>query len=156
MSSDESPFVLKYTDSTYNKVIYENNNLEENIFAYLKEQPEFNEPEFIEILEKTQNHPLVELAKYRLNKKIPSNLSFDEKRKIFISTPEWIGTIRQNNNPLKEDELTAENIQSEIDHAGVQAGFELQKQFENNKMYYAFAEGYCELIIDKGNVKYLN
>ena len=156
LSSDESPCVLKYIDSIYKKVLYENNNLGSNIVAYLKEQPEFNEPKFIEILRKKENFPLVELAKYRLNKKMPSNLSFEQRKKIFVSTPEWRGTIRQNNNPLKEDELTAENIQSEIDHAGVQAGLELQKQFENNKMYYAFTEGYCELIIDKGNVKYSN
>ena len=71
-----------------------------------------------------------------------------------ISSPEWNGRIRQKNPHLDGDGITEENIQVEIDHAGLLAGIELQQRFENLKMHKAFNEGYCELVLDTGNVRY--
>ena len=50
--------------------------------------------------------------------------------------------------------ITEENIQAEIDLAGILAGMELEQVFDNEKMIKSFNEGYCELVLDKGDVKY--
>lgn len=162
--ADESPFVLKYLDSVYKSVVDAN---KQNIKVrqdYCYSQPEMNEPEFLQIindgLEKQKQNPKErfiftwELCKYRLNKKIPASLPFEVRKRLFIETPEWNGRIRKNNPHLSEDELTVDNIQQEIDHAGIQAGMELEMQFDAMKMQKAINDGYCELVLDKGNIKY--
>lgn len=162
--ADESPFVLKYLDSVYKSVVDAN---KQNIKArqdYCYSQPEMSDPDFLQIinegLEKQKQNPKErfiftwELCKYRLNKKIPASLPFDVRKRLFIETPEWNGKIRNNNPHLSEDELTDDNIQQEIDHAGIQAGMELEMQFDAMKMQKAFNDGYCELVLDKGNIKY--
>ena len=164
LQSDESPFVMKYTDSYYKQILDANNMMLEEMNRYWLSQPELQEPEFIKQMMKAKAEeeknpqqrviPLWELAQYRLRKKIPTSLPFEERKRLFVSTPEWSGRIRQQNPHIGMDEITEANIQSEIDHAGILAGMELQQRFENMKMYKAFNEGYCELVLDKGNVKY--
>lgn len=165
LHSDESPFVLKYTDSYYRQILDTNKTMLEEMNSYWLSQPELQEPEFIhQMMQAKQKEdrdpsqrliPLWELAKYRLRKKIPASLPFEERKKLFISTPEWNGQIRQKNSHLNADEITEANIQSEIDYAGVLAGMELQERFERMKMYKAFNEGYCDLILDTGDVRYI-
>lgn len=164
LQSDESPFVMKYTDSYYKQILDANNTMLEEMNRYWLSQPELQEPEFIQQMiqakakeEKNPQQrvvPIWELAQHRLRKKIPTSLPFEERKRLFVSTPEWSGKIRQQNPHLNVDEITEANIQSEIDRAGILAGMELQQRFENMKMYKAFNEGYCELVLDKGNVKY--
>ena len=98
--------------------------------------------------------PFWELAQYRLRKKIPTSLPFEERKKLLISSREWNGRIRQQNPHLDADGITEANIQAEIDHAGLLAGVELQQRFENLKIHKAFNEGYCELVLDTGDVRY--
>ena len=64
-------------------------------------------------------------------------------------------SIHQRNLHKTESELTEENIQSEIDFAGIRAGMALDGQFDKEKDQKAFVEGFCELVIDKGNVHYI-
>lgn len=64
-------------------------------------------------------------------------------------------TIRMLNKHLSEDELNESNIQAEIDNAGILAGMEMEQQFEYLKIQKAFNEGFCELVLDKGNVRYI-
>lgn len=164
MTSDDSPFILKYVDSTYKEVIETNRICNENRKKYLFAQPELYEPEFNEIIKKglqrEKENPrerfiiFWELAKYRLNKKIPQSLPFEERKKLFISSEEWNGHIRNINKHLTENELTEENIQSEIDHAAIDFGIEIEQQFERPRMQKAFYEGLCELVLDKGDIKY--
>lgn len=164
LESDDSPFIMKYTDSYYKQILEANNTMLEEMNRYLLSQPELQEPEFIHQLlqakEKEEQDPCKrvvyfwELAQYRLRKRIPASLPFEERKRLFIATPEWRGRIRQQNSHLSAEELTETNIQSEIDHAGIYAGMELQLRFENMKMQKAFSEGYCELVLDKGNVQY--
>ena len=164
MSSDESPFILKYTDQSYKSVLHENKVLHNKIIDYFNNQPEMKEEEFIRRLnnsiekEKVDKSwrmiPLWELCQYRINKKIPSSLPFIDRKNLFIKSSEWNGYIRQNNNPKSEDEITEENIQKEIDHAGIYAGMELQNYFESQKMNKAFNNGFCEIILDNGEIKY--
>lgn len=42
-----------------------------------------------------------------------------------------------------------------MDSAAIHAGMELYHQFESTRLHKAFNDGYCELIIDKGDIKYI-
>lgn len=81
-------------------------------------------------------------------------MPFEERKRLFIGSNEWNGIVRKQNNHLLENQLTEDNLQSEIDHAGILAGVEMEQQFEAIKKQKAFNEGYCELVLDKGDVKY--
>jgi len=163
--SDESPYILKYVDSTYKAVIEANKKSIEERRKYILSQPELNEYEFNKIVEeglqKEKENPserfmfIWELCKYRLNKRIPSNLPFETRKQLFISSNEWNGRIRKINKHLSAEELTPENIQAEMDSAAIHAGMELDHQFESTRLHKAFNDGYCELIIDKGDIKYI-
>lgn len=136
----------------------------EEIKKYLLSQPELRESEFILQMKQAEEReakdphqrviPLCELSQYRLRKKISATLSFEERKKLLISSLEWHGRIRQQNHHLDANGITEANIQAEIDHAGLLAGIELQQHFENIRMHKAFNEGYCELMLDTGNVRY--
>ena len=165
LESKDSPFILKYTDSYYRQVLDANKTMAEQMQEYWSVQPELQEEAFVHQFLQAEDaakknpqrryfNPIQELCKYRLNKRVPASLPFEERKRLFLSSPEWSGRIRKQNNHLKEDELTEANIQSEIDLAGVFAGMELQQRFESVKMNKAFNEGYCELVLDKGNVRY--
>ena len=133
---------------------------------YLLSQPELQDPSFVKIIddglarEKENPHERFilswELFKYRINKNIPASLPFDERKKRFVNSREWNGIIRMNNHHLSEEQLTPQNIQAEIDNAGILAGMEIEKQFMAVKMQKALYEGNCELVLDKGNIKYKN
>lgn len=164
LQSDDSPFILKYTDSYYKQVLEANKTMLDEMNNYWVSQPELKEIDFLQQLMRAKEReakdprqkliPLWELSQYRLWKRVPTNLPFEERKKLFISSPEWNGQIRQLNHHLTADELNEDNIQSEIDHAGILYGMELQKRFENVKMYKAFNEAYCELILDTGDIRY--
>ena len=95
-----------------------------------------------------------ELCKYRINKRFPASLPFEVRKQMFIESREFNSRIRKNNNHKSATEITEENIQAEIDLAGTLAGMELEQVFDNEKMTKSFNEGYCELVLDKGDVKY--
>lgn len=164
--SDESPFIFKYTDMVYKELIELNKKSLQERNNYLLSQPELKDPLFRKIIdegmkrEKENPHERFilscELCKYRINKNIPTSLSFDEKKKIFVNSEEWNGSIRINNQHLSEEQLTPQNIQSEIDMAGTLAGIEIEKRFMTAKIQKAIYEGSCELVLDKGNIKYKN
>lgn len=71
-----------------------------------------------------------ELAKYRLNKKIPNTLTFEERKVCLINSKEWNGWTNQHNKHLSADELTEDNIQKEIDSVGIRWGMEIMKSFQ--------------------------
>lgn len=160
--ADDSPFVLKYTDSTYKEIIDENKQSVQKRIEFILSQPELKDPAFLKLFKNSVNNEkeilsknfICEICKYRLNQKIPSTLSFEERKKLFVSSIEWNGRIRMSNKHLSEDELNELNIQAEIDNAGILAGIELEQQFEYLKIKKAFNEGFCELVLDKGNVRY--
>ena len=164
LESDESPYIFKYTDFSYHQILDANKQAIDKKMEYINSQPEFQEVEFQKQLhesiekEKTDKHHRMiwswELCKYRINKKFPSTLPFELRKKMFVESYEFNGRIRSSNNHLKADEITENNIQSEIDMAGTLMGMELEQRFDGLKMQESFSEGYCELVIDKGNVKY--
>lgn len=164
LTSEESPLILKFTDQIYHDLIEINKNIKKKLTDFLQQQPEFNEPEFCNIVEKGINREklnpnekffiLRELCKYRLNKKIPNTLTFEKRKSLFIKSDEWNAKIRQKNKHLLENQLTEQNIQAEIDQAGILTGIELELRFDALRQQKAFNEGYCELVLDKGDIKY--
>lgn len=91
----------------------------------MNKQPELNEPAFQaqlkEAFERAEEDPhqsvvpVLELTRYRLNKKIPNTLSFEERKKLLIRSEGWNGWVYQHNKHPMPDELTEDNIQTEID-----------------------------------------
>lgn len=165
LQSGDSPYIAKYTDSYYNQVLSARQKYLDDLNNYLKNQPELKEVEFIMQFKKAteieNKDPaqrailLWELCKYRINKKIPANLSFEQRKSAFIQSEEWNCKSRKRSKHVSESELTPENIQGEIDSAGVQFALEIDDSLRSQFMHKAFTEGCCEIVLDKGNVKYL-
>jgi len=136
----ESPYIVRYQDSEYQRIKEIQNNEKMELNEYWNNQPELHEIEFQsqlkEAIEKEKNNPnekvmhIWELAKYRLNKKIPNNLTFEERKKLLIDSAEWNGWIHKNNKYITEEELTEENIQQEIDNVGTCLGIEIMKKYQ--------------------------
>jgi hypothetical protein len=165
LKSTTSPYIAKYTDSAYKQIVEVRKKYYNDIDKYWKSQPELNEQAFIKQMQEAieiekkypQNRviPFWELCQYRLNKKVPNHLPFEERKRLFVQTREWKGQMRQINEHLKENELTPENIQAEINRAGVLAGMELDTLLRNEFDRKSFVDGYCEIVLDKGNVRYV-
>lgn len=89
-----------------------------------------------------------ELAKYRLNKKIPNTLSFEDRKSLLINSEEWNGWIHQHNMHLSADELTEDNIQKEIDTVGNCFGIEIEKKFQKREWVpIAMISAICKIYI---------
>ncbi len=136
----ESPFIVKYQDKDYQRIAELQQKENQALNDYWTKQPELQEAAFISQLQtayeeerkdpKKRVIPIWELAKYRLHKKVPETLSFEERKALLIKTEEWNGWIHQNNNHLKAEELTEANIQAEIDTIGTCWGIEITKRFQ--------------------------
>ena len=115
LTSNKSPYILKYTDASYHQIIETNKKCLKALSDYILSQPELKEQAFIKQIDTAQEREKVnphdkviitqELCKYRLNKKIPQNLPFEERKNLFTKTSEWNGRIRQQNNHKKENNL---------------------------------------------------
>lgn len=136
----ESPYVVSYQDADYQRIEEMQRKEEQALNDYWINQPELREPAFQaqlqEAVEREKKDPhqrvmhIWELAKYRLNKKIPNTLTFEERKVCLINSKEWNGWINQHNKHLSADELTEDNIQKEIDSVGIRWGMEIMKSFQ--------------------------
>ena len=136
----ESPYVVSYQDADYQRIEEMQRKEEQALNDYWINQPELREPAFQaqlqEAVEREKKDPhqrvmhIWELAKYRLNKKIPNTLTFKERKVCLINSKEWNGWINQHNKHLSADELTEDNIQKEIDSVGIRWGMEIMKSFQ--------------------------
>ena len=136
----ESPYVVSYQDADYQHIEEMQRKEEQALNDYWINQPELREPAFQaqlqEAVEREKKDPhqrvmhIWELAKYRLNKKIPNTLTFEERKVCLINSKEWNGWINQHNKHLSADELTEDNIQKEIDSVGIRWGMEIMKSFQ--------------------------
>ena len=136
----ESPYVVSYQDADYQRIEEMQRKEEQALNDYWINQPELREPAFQaqlqEAVEREKKDPhqrvmhIWELAKYRLNKKIPNTLTFEERKVCLINSKEWNGWINQHNKHLSADELTDDNIQKEIDSVGTRWGMEIMKSFQ--------------------------
>ncbi len=139
-TTSESPYIVIYKNTEYKRIEEMQCNEEKALNDYWNSQPELHEMAFKkqlqEAIEREKNNsrekviPICELAKYRLNKKIPNNLTFEERKALLINSTEWNGWIHKNNKHLTEEELTEENIQQEIDTVGILWGMEIMKKYQ--------------------------
>ena len=136
----ESPYVVSYQDADYQRIEEMQRKEEQALNDYWINKPDLREPVFQaqlqEAVEREKKDPhqrvmhIWELAKYRLNKKIPNTLTFEERKVCLINSKEWNGWINQHNKHLSADELTEDNIQKEIDSVGIRWGMEIMKSFQ--------------------------
>ena len=113
---------------------------EQALNNYWNQQPELLEPAFqIQLqkaIEKEKRDPhqrvmgIWELAKYRLNKKIPKTLTFEEQKTRLLNSEEWNGWINQHNKHLSADEITEVNIRKEIDKVGIHWGMQIMNSIQ--------------------------
>lgn len=149
----ESPYVVSYKDADYQRIEEMQREERQALEDYCAKQPEWNDPEFKAQLQKASEEEREviynwELGKYRLNKKIPNTLPFEERKLLLISSEEWNGRIRQHNKPLLADELTEDNIQKEIDDAGTYWGMEIVNKFSKPEwVSIAMNSEICEVYI---------
>ena len=154
----ESPFVVTYQDEVYKRIEDIQRKESEALNNYWLQQPELREEAFLAVLakeaEKQRQDPthrimyLWELAKYRLHKRIPQTLPFEEKKRLLVNSEEWNGWIHLNNKHLSAEELTVDNIDSEIDSVGTCWGMELEKRYQRLEwLPIAMNSGMCRVYI---------
>ncbi len=149
----ESSFVVKYEDKFYADLESIKRKGEKAVEDYIAKQPEFKEEAFQQQLKKATGLVLWELEKYRLNKKIPSYLPFAQRKELLIKSKEWNMPIHQNNEHLKADEITEDNIQKAIDTAGMCAGMKLNFHLQQiNQLASMIRKPKYQLCIEEENI----
>lgn len=154
----ESPYVVSYQDEAYKRIENAQNAENKARAEYWKQQPELNEPKFIAQLnaefEKNKQNPnyrvilIWELAKYRLNKLIPQDLPFEEKKYRLINSTAWKGRIHQQNNHLAPEDITEDNIQQEINIVAIRWGMEIEWSFKKEEWeLFATSSAMCKVFI---------
>ena len=126
----ESPYVVCYTDTAYEKIKKMQFEEFETEKHRLFSQPELKDEEFIdklnEFISKGEATNIISafiiLGQYRINKKIPGTLPFEDRKKRLLDSEEWNSRQYQKNKHLLPDQITEENIQNEIDSAGAHMG----------------------------------
>ena len=148
-----SPFVVKYEDKFYADLESIKQKGKKAVEDYIAKQPEFKEKAFLQQLQNAKGLVLWELEKYRLNKKIPSHLPFAQRKKLLIESREWNAPMHQNNEHLKINEITEENIQEAIDVAGERAGMELNFHLQQiNQLASMIRKPTYKLCIEAENI----
>lgn len=130
----ESPFVVSYLDDVYKNIDEIRCNEDNDFNNYLQQQPEWQDPIFINQLREASimNSNIIlirELAKYRLNKLLPTTIPFMKRKEIFIKSEAWNCWVNQHNQHLTPEELTEENIQNEINVVGERWGMYIMKRY---------------------------
>lgn len=153
----DSPYVVSYKDEGFKRIEKIQKDENRALNDYWKNQPELKDEEFIKKLNSAYQKgdkviEIWELAKYRLNKKIPESLSFDKRKELLVNSEEWNGWIHKNNNHLSEEELTEENIQKEIDVVGTLWGMEIMKKYQKNEwLPIALNNEICKIYIPQND-----
>lgn len=139
----ESPYVVRYQDADYQHIEEMQRHEKQALNDYWNKQPELHEPAFQaqlqKAIEREKNDPhqktiyFWELAKYRLNKKIPNTLTFEERKAILINSEEWNSQIHQCNKHLSADELTEDNIEKEIEDVSIHWGTKIIQTIQKLK-----------------------
>ena len=154
-TTSTSPYVAKYLDEEYERIKKIRMSEKEQTYKYWVAQPELNENQFAEILNDLKKNNrydmctcMQELAKYRLHRRIPDNLSFSDKKKRLIYSEEWDGIIHLKNKHIIESELTEENIEDAINEVGDFWGMELMNSTQRlDWLPIAFNENICKVYI---------
>ncbi|MBS4883127.1 MAG: hypothetical protein KHZ82_08715 [Peptoniphilus harei] len=158
--NEGSPFIARYHEDSLLEIRKIEMEVEEGIKDFLYTQPEIGDQDFFDYLnrafigESNSKNSLMaivmEWGKYRINKKIPQDLSFEERKRLFVNSEEWLGEIYQRNHQMEEEKLVEENIQSEIDRAGALWGVERTRyMYKTPQWLNAVNNGMCTVSILK-------
>lgn len=159
----DSPYVVAYQDDVYKRIENAQRAEREAREIYWKKQPELYDPTFLELLnaelEKQKRDPtyrimpIWELTKYRLNKLIPKILSFEERKSLLINSEAWKGRINQQNKHLMPNEITEENIESEINMVAIRWGMEIEWSFKKEEWeIFATSSAGCKVFIPEPQI----
>lgn len=157
LTSDECPLILKYSDQSYKSMLIARNETNNKRHEFFKTQPELQDPDFIKICleknKKDEQFTLVDLFVYRINKRIPSNLPYETKKVLLLSSPEW-ELANSSSIKYQEKDINEGNIQEKIQSVGTIAGYKVEASFMNPLLNKGFNDSYCEIVIDNGDIKY--
>lgn len=154
----ESPYVISYQEEAYKRIENAQKAEKDAQVEYWIKQPELKDPEFVALinaeLEKKKQDPsyrillIWELAKYRLNKLIPKTLPFEERRSLLINSEAWRGRINQQNKHLAPEEITADNIDKEIESVAIRWGMQIEWGFKKEEWeIFATSSAVCRVCI---------
>ena len=154
----ESPYVVTYDEKSYQLIETILQKEDQSLNAYFWKQPEILDQNFIvpllKAIEREKNDPqqtvipIFELVKFRLKKKFPSSLPFEERKKLLINSSEWQLFIRISNNNPNILELTEDNIQKNIDLIEKYIGAQIICKFKKNEwLSIAFDKKICNVYI---------
>ncbi len=150
----ESPYIAKYKDEDFKRIEDIQKAEEKALNEYWISQPELKEKDFLVQLQEAEKREsrvmgIWELSKYRLNKKAPAALAFEERKKLLVCSEEWqwYSTTRQT--PTPADELTEENIQEVMDSIAISWGSTLMIKYQKLEWTkIAFNSNICGVYID--------
>lgn len=149
----DSPFVVCYTEADYKRLDEIRQKEYDELNEYWRTQPELQEPAFqAQLLEAMKDGQRVmhiwELAKYRLHKLCTASLPFEERKKRLLHSEAWNGWVNQHNKHLAPEELTEENIESEINNVGIHWGMDIMKRYQRLEWVpIAMNSGMCRVYI---------
>lgn len=154
----ESPFVVAYQEDVYKRIEGAQKAERDAQVEYWVKQPELKDPEFVALinaeLEKKKQDPayrvllIWELAKYRLRKMLPKEMSFEERKFRLIHSEAWRGRINQQNKHLAPDEITEENIDKEIESVAIRWGMQIEWGFKKEEWeLFATSSAGCKVYI---------
>lgn len=154
----DSPYVVRYKAEEYKRIEEMQKSDAYALNEYWSQQPELQDPDFIAILSEENNKRqqdstyrimhMLELAKFRLKKMLPSTMAFEERKRQLVNCEAWNCWIHQNNKHLSIDEITEDNIEKEIENVGVHWGMDIEKRYNTLRwIFLATNEAMCEVYI---------
>ncbi len=154
----ESPFVVTYQEDVYKRIEDAQKAERDAQVDYWVAQPELKEPAFVAQMnaefEKKKQNPayrvllIWELAKYRLNKLIPKDLPFEERKSRLINCEAWKCRINQQNKHLSPDEIVEENIDEEIKSVAIRWGMQIELGFKKEEWeLFSVTSAACKVYI---------
>lgn len=154
----ESPYVVKYKDEEYQRIVAMQSADREALDKYWSSQPEMQDPEFCAIIEKAAEKQKLdpnyrfmivwEMAKFRLNKMLPKTMPFEARKICLINSEAWNCNINKINKHLAPEEITVDNIDDVINRIGTNWGIDIQKRFATMAWtQLALNSALCEIYI---------
>lgn len=154
----DSPFVAQYQDAVYQHIDEVRTKELEALDEFMYSQPEWEDPAFVAYIHDAADKAaeeggrvmgIWELAKYRLYKKIPSCLPFEERKVRLLNSEEWQKSRNHHGDP-SPDEINEENIQGIINLVGIRTGMDMMCRYQRLEwLPEATSNGLCDVYIPR-------
>lgn len=155
----DSPFVAQYQNAVYQHIDEVRTKEQEALDEFMYSQPEWEDPMFVAYIhdatEKAKAEGgrvmgIWELAKYRLNKKIPASLPFGERKARLLNSEECQRSRKQHHGDPNPEEINEDNIQSIIDLVGIRCGMDMMCRYQKLEwLPEATSSGLCDVYIPR-------